>query len=126
MSDFIYLASQSPRRSQLLDQIGVVHKLLLAGPDEDAESLEDVRGAEAPALVVATGGPSIPQMGATGIAYDIARRFGLKVVEPPLSPDVPGKPPIEELRSRARAEFQNLDTNRDGYLSAKELAAPPQ
>jgi predicted Rossmann fold flavoprotein len=36
----------------------------------------------APALVVATGGPSIPKMGATGIAYDIARRFGLKVVEP--------------------------------------------
>jgi predicted Rossmann fold flavoprotein len=36
----------------------------------------------APALVVATGGPSIPKMGATGFAYDIARRFGLKVVEP--------------------------------------------
>ena len=36
----------------------------------------------APALVIATGGPSIPKMGATGIAYDIARRFGLKVVEP--------------------------------------------
>jgi septum formation protein len=53
MSDFIYLASQSPRRSQLLDQIGVAHKLLLAGPDEDAESLEDVRGAEAPARYVA-------------------------------------------------------------------------
>ena len=53
MSDFIYLASQSPRRSQLLDQIGVPHKLLLAGPDEDAESLEDVHGAEAPARYVA-------------------------------------------------------------------------
>lgn len=38
--------------------------------------------ARAPALVVATGGPSIPKMGATGFAYDIARRFGLKVVEP--------------------------------------------
>ncbi len=38
--------------------------------------------AQAPALVIATGGPSIPKMGATGIAYDIARRFGLKVVEP--------------------------------------------
>lgn len=52
MSHFIYLASQSPRRSQLLDQIGVTHKLLLAGPDEDAESLEAVRGAEAPARYV--------------------------------------------------------------------------
>ncbi|PCJ94304.1 MAG: aminoacetone oxidase family FAD-binding enzyme [Hyphomicrobiales bacterium] len=36
----------------------------------------------APSLVIATGGPSIPKMGATGIAYDLARRFGLKIVEP--------------------------------------------
>ena len=34
------------------------------------------------ALVVATGGLSIPKMGATGLAYDLARQFGLKVVEP--------------------------------------------
>lgn len=34
------------------------------------------------ALVVATGGASIPKMGATGFAHDLARRFGLKVVEP--------------------------------------------
>lgn len=34
------------------------------------------------ALVIATGGPSIPKMGATSFAYEIARRFGLKVVEP--------------------------------------------
>ncbi|CAN1511600.1 COG2081 Predicted flavoproteins [Sphingomonadaceae bacterium] len=38
--------------------------------------------ASAPRLIVATGGPSIPKMGATGFAYDIARQFGLKVVEP--------------------------------------------
>ncbi|MFP5454446.1 NAD(P)/FAD-dependent oxidoreductase [Rhizorhabdus sp.] len=38
--------------------------------------------ARAPALVIATGGPSIPKMGATGFAYDVARQFGLKVVEP--------------------------------------------
>jgi len=36
----------------------------------------------APSLVIATGGPSIPKMGATGFAYDIARQFGLKVIEP--------------------------------------------
>ena len=36
----------------------------------------------APALVIATGGPSIPKMGASGFAYDLARKFGLKVVEP--------------------------------------------
>lgn len=40
------------------------------------------RTATAPALVIATGGPSIPKMGATGFAYDLARKFGLKVVEP--------------------------------------------
>lgn len=36
----------------------------------------------APALVIATGGPSIPKLGATGFAYDLARQFGLKVVQP--------------------------------------------
>ena len=40
------------------------------------------RTVTAPALVIATGGPSIPKMGATGFAYDLARQFGLKVVEP--------------------------------------------
>ncbi len=40
------------------------------------------RTASAAALVIATGGPSIPQMGASGFAYDLARQFGLKVVEP--------------------------------------------
>ncbi len=38
--------------------------------------------ASAPSLVIATGGPSIPKMGATGFAYDLARQFGLKVVQP--------------------------------------------
>jgi predicted Rossmann fold flavoprotein len=33
-------------------------------------------------LVVATGGLSIPKMGATGFAYDIARQFGHQVIEP--------------------------------------------
>ena len=37
---------------------------------------------EAGALVVATGGLSIPKMGATGLAYDLARQFGLRVIEP--------------------------------------------
>lgn len=40
------------------------------------------RTASAPALVLATGGPSIPKMGATGFAYDVAHRFRLKVIEP--------------------------------------------
>ncbi len=35
----------------------------------------------APALVVATGGLSIPKMGATPFGYKLARQFGLKIVE---------------------------------------------
>ena len=37
---------------------------------------------DAPVLVLATGGLSIPKMGASGFAYEIARRFGLDVIEP--------------------------------------------
>lgn len=33
-------------------------------------------------LVVASGGPSIPKMGATGFGYDVARQFKLKIVDP--------------------------------------------
>lgn len=36
----------------------------------------------APSLVLATGGPSIPKLGATGFAYEVARQFDLKVVQP--------------------------------------------
>jgi len=40
------------------------------------------RTVRAPSLVIATGGAAIPKMGATGFAYDLARRFGLKIVQP--------------------------------------------
>ena len=43
----LYLASQSPRRRQLLDQLCVSHALLLPDADEDAESLEAVLPGEA-------------------------------------------------------------------------------
>ncbi len=52
MPDFIYLASQSPRRAQLLGQLGIRHTLLLADASEDAESLEAVLPNEAPATYV--------------------------------------------------------------------------
>jgi predicted Rossmann fold flavoprotein len=42
----------------------------------------DGRAWQAPALVIATGGPSIPKMGASDFAFRLARQFGLKVVEP--------------------------------------------
>ncbi|MFL6390278.1 MAG: NAD(P)/FAD-dependent oxidoreductase [Terriglobales bacterium] len=46
--------------------------LLHAGDDEF----------HADSLVIATGGLSIPKMGATALGYDLARQFGLKIVEP--------------------------------------------
>ena len=52
MHDFVWLASQSPRRRELLAQIGVSHRLLLPGADEDAEALEVHRAGEPPAHYV--------------------------------------------------------------------------
>jgi septum formation protein len=52
MKDFVYLASQSPRRRQLLEQMGVRYELLLAKPDEDTELLERVMPGEAPLTYV--------------------------------------------------------------------------
>jgi septum formation protein len=49
---FIYLASQSPRRRQLLEQIGVRTEPLLPRADEDAEALEAERAGELPAAYV--------------------------------------------------------------------------
>lgn len=62
---YIYLASQSPRRSQLLEQLGVRHDLLLPGAGEDAESIETVLPGEAPARYVRR---------VTGLKLDAAMR----------------------------------------------------
>lgn len=48
MHRFVYLASSSPRREQLLEQIGVDYELLLPDAHEDAEALEAARPNEAP------------------------------------------------------------------------------
>ncbi|MDO8441143.1 MAG: Maf family protein [Polaromonas sp.] len=52
MTDFIYLASQSPRRRQLLEQLGVSCQLLLPDTGEDSEALEAVLAGEAPTTYV--------------------------------------------------------------------------
>jgi predicted Rossmann fold flavoprotein len=51
---------------------------------QDTEFVVRANNAEfhAPALVVATGGLSIPKIGATSFGYDLARQFGLKIREP--------------------------------------------
>ena len=67
---------------------GGVVDIALGQPVEvahDGTQFRVTRGGQAftaPRLIVATGGPSIPKMGATGYAYDLARQFALKVVEP--------------------------------------------
>ena len=69
-------------------EIGRVEMALsspIAAVDHDGGAFRvalQTRTVGAPRLVIATGGPSIPKLGATGFAYDLARRFGLKVVEP--------------------------------------------
>ena len=52
MPALVYLASQSPRRRQLLEQLDVPYELLLPEPHEDAEALEHVLRREAPLLYV--------------------------------------------------------------------------
>lgn len=49
---FIWLASQSPRRQELLRQIGIVFRLLAPDEQEDAEALEQVRPGEDPSKYV--------------------------------------------------------------------------
>ena len=49
---FVYLASQSPRRQQLLEQMGVAYQLLLPDESEDAEALEVVLSCESPKAYV--------------------------------------------------------------------------
>lgn len=52
MNKFIYLASQSPRRRQLLEQLGIHHELLLPDAEEDTEALEVALHNEAPSAYV--------------------------------------------------------------------------
>ena len=56
----------------------------------------------APALVVATGGLSIPKIGATSFGYDLARQFGLKIQSPR-----PGLVPLV-LQEEDRARYCDL------------------
>jgi predicted Rossmann fold flavoprotein len=58
-----------------VEQVSRENSFLLRATDDDDEF-------RAESLVVATGGLSIPKMGATGFGYDLARQFGLKIVGP--------------------------------------------
>ncbi|PIF90784.1 septum formation protein [Acidovorax sp. 62] len=67
MPDFIYLASQSPRRRQLLEQLGVRHELLL--PNVQGDVVEDAEGIEA---VLPGESPDDYVMRVTGLKLDAA------------------------------------------------------
>jgi predicted Rossmann fold flavoprotein len=60
-------------------RVGVQVKDVSRGDHYRIETTDGVF--EAPALVLASGGLSIPKMGATGWAYDVARQFGLRITE---------------------------------------------
>ena len=117
MMDFIYLASQSPRRRQLLEQIGVEHRLLLPAPGEDAEALEAVLPGEAPARYVQR---------VTGLKLDAAVAR-LKTLGLPTAPvlcadttvalgrDILGKPADA---AEARAMLARLSGTRHRVLTA--------
>jgi predicted Rossmann fold flavoprotein len=70
-----------------MEAAGAALRLGVAATDVDhadgrfAVALSDGTAVSARHLVVATGGRSIPKMGATGFGYDLARRFGLAVTD---------------------------------------------
>jgi predicted Rossmann fold flavoprotein len=68
------------------DKVTLTCNVMIDAVARDGDGLFTVtaggRAWQAPALVIATGGPSIPKMGASDYAYRLARQFGLKVVEP--------------------------------------------
>lgn len=95
----------------LLDDLGAAGGELRLGVEPGAVTkTADGFEVEAPgggikcsSLVIATGGKSIPKMGASGYAYDVARAFGLKIVEPrpALVPLTFGSPQIEPITELA-------------------------
>jgi predicted Rossmann fold flavoprotein len=69
-------------------------------------------------LVVATGGLSIPKMGATGFGYDIARKFGINVIEtwPALAPFV-----LSEDDQRSYCDLMGVTTDVVAAIAEKRF-----
>ncbi|PZX11906.1 hypothetical protein LX81_03782 [Palleronia aestuarii] len=95
------------------------------------DGLFRVAGASAEQLVIATGGPSIPKMGASGVAYQIARRFGLTVVPPrpalvpmTLGPDAQAFREISGVSSRVTAEAGGAAFSEAALFTHRGLSGP--
>ena len=87
---------------------------------------------EAPSLVVATGGPSVPKTGATGFAYDVARQFGLslRTPEPGLVPftldeaDLALAKPLSGVATDAVARCNRTSFRENILFTHKGLSGP--
>jgi predicted Rossmann fold flavoprotein len=77
--------------------------------------------ASAAALVIATGGPSIPKMGATGFAYELAAKFGLAIV-PPRAALVPLTLSGEDALFRELSGVATQTRVRHGKISFEEAS----
>jgi septum formation protein len=123
--DHILLASQSPRRRQLLEQIGVAHELLLPEAHEDAEALEAELPGESPEDYV-------QRVTRAKLDAACARRERLGRAEVPvlaadttvaLGRRILGKP---EDADEARAMLRALSAHTHRVLTAIALAADGQ
>jgi septum formation protein len=119
---FLYLASQSPRRRQLLEQLGVRYELLLPDAHEDTEALEQVLPGEPPARYVRR---------VTGLKLDAALQRLLRRGLPPapvlcsdttvaLGPTIYGKPDDE---ADARRMLRELAGRTHRVLTAVAVAS---
>jgi septum formation protein len=125
MTDFIYLASQSPRRKQLLEAWGVRCELLLPDVSEDTEQLEIVLPGEAPTAYV----QRVTDLKLTASLARLKRR-GLPLA-PVLCADttvtlgrrILGKP---SDATEARAMLADLAGKRHRVLTAVAVAKPSQ
>jgi len=102
--------------------------------DDNKEYLVETEKAifKAPALVLATGGRSIPKMGASGFTYDIARQFDLNIIQPrpalvPLIADAQAlglDVSLSGISQPARASFERTHFDENILFTHKGLSGP--
>jgi septum formation protein len=122
---FIYLASASPRRQELLRQLGVQYKMLLPGESEDAEALEHVRSGETP-------GRYVRRVTLTKVAAAQTRRMARDLPDAPvlcadttvaLGSEILGKP---QSKADAARMLQCLSGERHRVLTCVAVASGTQ